>query len=173
MTQIKITDISNLSRAEFVACFGGIYEHSAWIAETVYDQNKHLNAKFANQLASVMREIVDGAPTEAHLKLLRIHPELAGKLAATNSLTNESKAEQASAGLNNCTSEELGQFVDLNKRYMEKFGFPYILAVRGRTKTEILQNFQARLEHNKEIEFNEALNQVHQIAKLRLDALSI
>ena len=151
----------------YVDRFGGVYEHSAWVAEQAFD----MGPPDPEILPEVMRKIVEDAGAEAQLTLLRTHPDLAGKLAKTGALTQESTSEQASAGLDQCTADEFAAFTALNERYKTKFGFPYILAVRGRHRAEILENFRARVNNSLEIEFREALNQVHQIAALRFEAL--
>jgi len=103
--------------------------------------------------------------------LLRAHPDLAGKLAISGELTADSTSEQASAQLDKCTPEEFAEFQSLNDRYKEAFGFPYILAVRGRNRQEILENFRSRVDNTPDTEFAEALKQVHRIALLRIEAL--
>lgn len=147
--------------------FGGVYEHSQWVAEKAFE----MGPPEPDILPTVMRQIVEDSSQDAKLVLLRAHPDLAGKLAKTGALTNESTSEQASAGLDQCTEEEFKAFTALNDRYKTRFGFPYILAVRGRHRTEILENFRARVNNSPEVEFREALNQVHQIAALRFEAL--
>ncbi|NOR61317.1 MAG: 2-oxo-4-hydroxy-4-carboxy-5-ureidoimidazoline decarboxylase [Rhodobacteraceae bacterium] len=151
----------------YVDRFGGVYEHSPWVAEQAFDMGPPDPA----ELPAIMRQIVEDAGKDAQLTLLRAHPDLAGKLAKTGELTNESTSEQASAGLDQCTEEEFTAFTTLNERYKTSFGFPYILAVRGRHRTEILENFRARVDNTPEVEFREALDQVHQIAALRFEAL--
>lgn len=161
----------HLSRDSFLGTFGGVYEHSGWIAEMLFDKKAHLELEKPSDLAGPMAKIVETAPQELQIALLRAHPDLAGKLALAGELTDESTSEQASAGLDQCTPEELQSFNNLNARYREKFGFPFILAIRGRNRAEILENFKKRLAHDVGSEFREALNQVHQIAKLRLQDL--
>ena len=151
----------------YVDRFGGVYEHSPWVAEQAFDMGPPDPA----ELPAIMRQIVEDAGKDAQLTLLCAHPDLAGKLAKTGELTDESTSEQASAGLDQCTEEEFTAFTALNERYKKRFGFPYILAVRGRHRTEILANFKARVDNAPEVEFREALNQVHQIAALRFEAL--
>ncbi len=151
----------------YVDRFGGVYEHSAWVAEKAFE----MGPPEPDVLPAIMRQIVEDASEDAKLKLLRAHPDLAGKLAKTGALTNESTSEQASAGLDQCTEEEFAAFTMLNERYKLRFGFPYILAVRGRHRTEILKDFRARVDNSPEVEFREALDQVHQIAALRFEAL--
>ncbi len=160
-----------LSRDSFLDTFGGVYEHSSWIAEMLFDKKTHLELEKPSDLAGPMAKIVETAPQELQIALLRAHPDLAGKLAKTDELTTESKSEQKNAGLDQCNPDELKAFTELNAQYRERFGFPFILAVRGRTLTDILANFQKRLSNDFGSEFREALNQVHQIAKLRLQGL--
>ncbi len=165
---------SRVSRDEFLAIFGGVYEHSPWIAEKVYDTKlKDVGGltdagNDADALHELMAEAVNQSGREPQLALLRAHPDLAGKLAVRGELTEESTSEQASADLGNCTPEEFAEFQKLNDTYKEKFGFPFILAVRGYHRTDILEIFRARVNNDPETEFNEALTQVHRIALLRL-----
>jgi len=156
-------------RSDFIDTYGGVYEHSPWVAETVYDLG-HANAG-PLELVGPMRATVESAGPELQMVLLRAHPDLAGKLAKTGELTAESTSEQASAGLDQCTDSEFKEFTDLNTRYRARFAFPYILAVRGRNRHEILDNFRTRVGNDMAIEFREALDQVHQIARLRLETL--
>jgi len=155
------------NKRAYLRRFGGVYEHSEWVAEKAFD----MGPPAPEDLPAVMRQIVEAAGHEAQLELLRAHPDLAGKLAKTGALTHESTAEQASAGLDQCTEAEFAEFMSLNEHYKARFGFPYILAVRGRHRTEILENFRSRVDNTPEVEFREALDQVHQIAALRLAAL--
>ncbi len=159
---------SQMSRDNFLKVFGGVYEHSKWIAEEIYDNglNSQHDTVDAMQLAMATR--VELANKEAQLTLLRAHPDLAGKLAISGELTEESTSEQASADLGNCTQEEFDAFQSLNDQYKEKFGFPFILAVRGYHRTQILEIFKVRVNNDVDTEFNEALSQVHKIALLRL-----
>jgi OHCU decarboxylase len=156
------------NKRAFVSRFGGVYEHSPWVAEQAFD----MGPPAPQALPGIMRQIVEDAGHEAQLALLRAHPDLAGKLAKSGTLTHESTSEQASAGLDQCTEAEFAEFTSLNERYKSRFDFPYILAVRGRHRTEILENFRSRVDNAPEVEFREALDQVHQIAALRLEALS-
>ena len=155
------------NKRAYVERFGGVYEHSPWVAEKAFD----MGPPAPQGLPDVMRKIVEEAGAEAQLALLRAHPDLAGKLAKSGVLTAESTSEQTSAGLDQCTEAEFEEFTTLNQRYKSRFGFPYILAVRGRQRREILKNFRARVENPPKVEFREALDQVHQIANLRLKAL--
>lgn len=163
--------MKHLARNSFLDTFGSVYEHSRWIAEMLFDKKIHLKFEKPSDLAGPMAKIVETAPQEMQMALLRAHPDLAGKLATADELTPASKSEQANAGLDQCSPNELKAFTELNALYREKFGFPFILAIRGHTRANILDNFKKRLSHDFGSEFREALNQVHQIAKLRLQDL--
>jgi len=163
---------ATLSREAFVAHYGGVYEHSAWIAERAFDAGITAEADTPDGLGALLRAQVEAAGDAAQLALVRAHPDLAGKLATTGKLTSASASEQAGAGLDACTPREFERFQDLNKAYVERFGFPFILAVAGRRRREILENFERRIYNDPETEFGEALDQVHRIALLRLHALS-
>ena len=163
---------SQLNERDFVARFGGVYEHSPWIAEAVWrldpDPDLAADQDSAEGIHQAFISVLEGADREAKLALLRAHPDLAGKLAITGRLTAESTSEQAGADLGNCTPQEFVEFKQLNDRYKEKVSFPFILAVRGYQRAEILEIFKARAENDPETEFREALLQVHRIALLRL-----
>jgi 2-oxo-4-hydroxy-4-carboxy-5-ureidoimidazoline decarboxylase len=155
-----------MRRDEFVARYGSIYEHSPWVAETVYDEgDPHGN------LAERLAACVDKASRERKLELIRAHPDLAGKAAVAGDLSEASTEEQRSARLDQCTDEEYERFQALNRDYREKFGFPFVLAVRGRNREEILSAFSARLDNDPETEFETAIEEIHKIARLRLKAL--
>ncbi|NQU71093.1 MAG: 2-oxo-4-hydroxy-4-carboxy-5-ureidoimidazoline decarboxylase, partial [Rhodospirillales bacterium] len=153
-----------MSKQAFVDMFGGVYEHSPWVAEAVWNMRRDA----ATDLHAAFRRVLDQADHDAKLTLLRAHPDLAGKLAIHDKLTPDSTTEQAGAGLDSCTEEEFAEFQDLNQRYQEKFGFPFILAVRGYGRGEILQAFRQRIANDVGTEFETALEQVHRIALLRL-----
>ena len=161
-----------MTRAEFVSAFGGIYEHSQWVAEAVWESGLDPTDVGTERLAGKMADIVEAAGRSRQMALLCAHPELAGKLAAAGHLTNESTSEQAGAGLDQCTKEEFSEFQTLNHNYNTKFGHPFIIAVNGLNSTTILVKFRQRLEANPEDEFLTALSEVHKIALLRLQALS-
>ena len=160
-----------LSRTSFIATFGGIYEHSPWVAETLYDQGLSKDDGDPTKLAERMAAIVDAAGDERQMALLCSHPELAGKLAISGSLTAESTAEQASAQLDQCSAKEFAEFQNLNQRYHETFGHPFIIAVRGLDRAKILAAFRKRVNNSSHVEFRTALAEVHKIAQLRLDQL--
>lgn len=159
---------SQSSRQEFVSRYGGIFEHSPWIAERAYEAGLSELADTASGLHAQLSRIFKNANDEEKLGVLRAHPDLAGKLAQAKRLTAESTAEQASAGLDLLSDEERREFTELNEAYTQKFGFPFIIAVKGRSKHEILSAFKRRLNNDRETEFNTACAQVERIALLRL-----
>ena len=155
-------------QGQFIKIFGEVYESSPWIAEKVFSKGikpEHNNPEI---LHGAMKKIVNSATKVQKLSLLCAHPDLAGKLAISGNLTKASVAEQNSADLSNCTLAEFELFEDLNTQYNNKFGFPFILAVRGFQRAQILEIFKKRINNDIKIEFNEALMQVHRIALLRL-----
>ncbi len=161
-----------LSKAKFLTAFGGVYEHSPWIAEACFDRGLTPLQDSAEGLAAEMRDVVIDAGPAPQLALLRSHPDLAGRLALAGELTDDSTSEQASAALDQCSSAEYSEFQSLNSQYKAKVGFPFILAVRGFERGDILAIFRRRVENDPEAEFAEALNQVHRIALLRLQQIT-
>ena len=159
---------SRMGRAEFVLRFGGIYEHSPWIAEQAFDAGIGPEQDSASGLHAALAHVFRHADDAARLGVLTAHPDLAGKLAAARRLTPESTAEQAGAGLDALTDAERARFSDLNARYVARFGFPFILAVRDHDKAAILETFERRLTHDRDSEFAEACHQVERIAHHRL-----
>ena len=157
-----------LSRDDFIARFGGIFEHSAWVAEGAYDHGLSAESDTPEGLHADMATIMRAAAKERQLALINAHPDLAGKLHAAGRLTQDSTKEQSSAGLDMLTDAERRRFTELNDAYKARFGFPFILAVKGKTKADILQAFETRLHHSKEQEFATALEQIEKIALLRL-----
>ncbi|MGB1474278.1 MAG: 2-oxo-4-hydroxy-4-carboxy-5-ureidoimidazoline decarboxylase, partial [Candidatus Puniceispirillaceae bacterium] len=155
-------------KADFLANFGEIFEKSEWVAEEAFGLELGRAHDSAEGLHNALCRVFRSAGRDKQLAVLRAHPDLAGKLALQGKLTQSSTEEQASAGLDSLTPEELAQFSQLNTRYMEKFGFPFIIAVKGMHKTDILQAFQIRVEHDSDTEFAEACGQVEKIALLRL-----
>jgi urate oxidase len=162
---------SQMDRNDFVARFGSIFEHSPWIAERAFDGELGPANDTAVGLHFALRTQFRAATDEERLGVLRAHPDLAGKLAAAKRLTAESTAEQASAGLDALTDAEREKFTALNTAYVDKFGFPFIIAVRDNTKASILAAFERRLDSTPAVEFATACAQVERIARLRLDAL--
>lgn len=160
-----------MSTADFVKRFGGIYEHSPWVAERAAPF-VGASADF-DQIAELMADCVDNASHDQQLALIRAHPELAGKTQIANKLTEHSSAEQASAGLDQCSEEEFQRFQSFNERYKEKFDFPFVMAVRDSSRAAILEEFERRLENDYAMEFETAIVEVHKIARLRLEAIGL
>jgi len=154
---------------DFIAHYAGVYEHSPWVAEQVAP----LAADTADvaQIAMLMADCVDNASIEQQLELIRAHPDLAGKAQLAGELTADSTAEQSSAGLDQCSAEELERFQSLNSDYWEKFGFPFVMAVRESDRSAVIDAFAARLENDYDLEFETALTEIHKIARLRLGAM--
>ena len=153
---------------KFVGAFGGIFEHSAWIAEKAYELELGPAHDTAIGLHNALCRVFRSADKDKRLGVLRAHPDLAGKLAAAKRLTDESTAEQASAGLDALTDEERQAFMSLNEEYTSRFGFPFIIAVKGLDKFTILRDFRNRLKNEREAEFASACEQVEKIALHRL-----
>ena len=164
--------LHEMSENECLDALGGIYEHSLWVAESLLASGISAADNDPDHLAQRMKAIVNAASDAAKLTLLRAHPELAGKLAIAGNLTAESTAEQASAGLDRCSPEEFAAFQALNTAYGEKFGHPFIIAVRGLTRADILAAFRRRIDNDERTEFATALAEVHKIARLRLEMLA-
>src|SRR5690606_23467202 len=162
---------SQLDKAEFVERYGSIFEHSPWIAERAWDGELAPANDNAIGLHLALRTQFRLATQAERLAVLRAHPDLAGKLAAAKRLTEASSAEQASAGLDALTDAERAEFEQLNTAYVEKFGFPFIIAVRDNTKAMILDAMRSRLASDRETEFATACAQVERIALLRLRAI--
>ncbi len=157
------------TEAEFVSWYGGIYEHSPWVAEEAAPFAAGIDK--VDRIAEIMADCVDNASTDRQLALIRAHPDLAGKAQIAGELTQDSTDEQASAGLDRCSAEEYERFQSLNEDYHEKFGFPFVVAVRGSSRTEILAVFARRLDNDAATEFETALSEIHEIARLRIEAL--
>lgn len=157
------------TREEFVDLYGGIYEHSAWVAEESWDSAG--DPFDQDSLPEKLARCVDAASYDRKLALIRAHPDLAGKAAVAGELTEESTDEQAAAGIDRCSPEEYEQFQLLNAAYKQKFGFPFVMAVRNSHRREILDAFTARLKNDNETEFATAISEIHKIARLRLEAM--
>ena len=159
---------SRMDRASFTARFGGIFEHSPWIAERAWALELGPAHDTAAGLHNALARAFRSASRAERLGVLTAHPDLAGKLAAARRLTADSTAEQVSAGLDALTDAERIEFTELNNAYTARHGFPFIIAVRDHTKATILDAFRRRLEQDNEVEFTEACRQVERIAELRL-----
>ena len=159
---------STMNEEAFVAKFGGVFEHSPWIAERAWNRELGPAHDTAVGLHSILTRVFRSAYDAERLEVLNAHPDLAGKLAAAKKLTAESTAEQASAGLDALTDTERAKFTELNRRYVEKHGFPFIIAVKGLSKDEILKAFENRIDNDRDTELKTACRQVERIALLRL-----
>lgn len=159
---------SDMTATQFMAKFGGIYEHSDWVATQIIDEGIDAKDNSVDHLVGRMAAIVDTAGPERQMALLCAHPELAGKLAIAGELTSASTTEQAGAGLDQCSPQEFAAFTSLNADYRSRFGHPFIIAVRGLDRAGILAAFKARINNDRETEFVTALAEVHKIARLRL-----
>jgi len=153
----SIDKFNKLSKTEFISIFGNIFEKTEWIAERCYESKPYNNL---DELVSKMMKIFENIEKERHLEILNSHPDLA----VEKKLTKDSKNEQKNASLNQCTDEEFIEFKKLNEEYKKKFSFPFIVAVKGKNKEEILNSFRQRITNNINLEFEEAKKQVKKIA---------
>lgn len=160
---------SRMPRALFVERFGDIFEHTPAIAERTHRAGLNASHDNAKGLHAAMIAQMHAMTRDEKAALIKAHPDLAGKLALAGNLTDDSRVEQGSAGLDRLTSAELTRFTDLNDAYKAKFGFPFIFAVRGSTKDDILAAFERRIGNSEAAEFDEALRQIERIALLRLE----
>jgi OHCU decarboxylase len=157
----SIDKFNKLSKTEFISIFGNIFEKTEWIAERCYESKPYNNP---DELVSKMMKIFENSEKEKHLEILNSHPDLA----VEKRLTENSKNEQKNASLNQCNDKEFLEFKNLNEEYKKKFGFPFIIAVKGKNKEEILNSFRQRITNNINLEFEEAKKQVKKIANFRL-----
>ena len=158
------SNLNNLNQGKFISLFGVIFEKTQWIAEKLFELKPFKNK---DDLINKMIKIYESSSKDEILNILRSHP----KLAVEKKLTEYSNQEQSRANLKNCTQEEFDEFTKLNSEYEKKFGFPFIMAVKGKDKIEILNNFRQRINNNIEFEFEESKKQVKKIAQFRLDEL--
>ena len=163
-----INKINKLSKSEFIKVFANIFENAAWIAEELYKQKPFNDYE---DLSSKMLDIFDNTSKENQIKILNAHPDLADNT-KISSLTQDSIKEQNSAGLDQCTENEFNEFKNLNDKYKKRFGFPFIYAVKGKSKIEILNNFKQRVSCDINVEFIEAKKQVKKIASLRIKKIT-
>jgi 2-oxo-4-hydroxy-4-carboxy-5-ureidoimidazoline decarboxylase len=154
-----------MDRARFVATLASIFEHSPWVAEHVAGARPFASV---DALHDAMVAAVQAAPADLQLALIRAHPQLAGKAAIRGELTAESTREQAGAGLDACTADEFARLTELNARYNARFGFPFVLAVKGYDRRGIIAAFEARVTRTNEEEHAENLRQIARIARVRL-----
>ena len=161
----SVDKVNKLSKSDFISTFGNVFEKTTWIAEKVFNFKPFGN--FEN-LSEKFLIIFENENEKNCLKIFNAHPELAIK----KIMTTDSRKEQSNAKLNQCTEEELKEFIELNKDYKNKFGFPFIYAVKGKSKNEILNNFKERVTCDIDVEFVESVKQVKKIAKLRINEIN-
>ena len=159
-----------MDKGEIIDLLKSIYEHSAWVPERLLSQNIS-EIKTKEQLQLMMQKIVDNASEIEKLNLIKAHPELGKKLRRQEKLTKFSEEEQKSAGLDQCSDQEFETLTKLNNEYRSKFEFPFIIAVRGLGKNQIIDNMKKRVNNSKSQEFDTAINEIHKIAKLRIKDL--
>jgi len=157
----SVDKVNKLSKSDFISIFGNVFEKTDWIAEKAYALKPFNNFQ---ELFSKMMEIFENSKKEKHIEILNAHPHLA----VEKKLTEDSKNEQKNASLNQCNDAEFIEFKKLNEEYKKKFGFPFIIAVKGKNKEEILNSFRQRITNNINLEFEEAKKQVKKIASFRL-----
>ena len=165
---MTLADINALEEPQFVHTLGGVFEHSPWVAQRAFARRPFASV---DALHAAMNDVVSSASADEQLALLRAHPELAGKAAIRGELTADSTTEQGGAGLTACSPDEFAQLTQLNRRYLAKFGFPFILAVKGYDRAGVIREFARRVEHDRARELTECLAQVARITRFRLDAL--
>ncbi|MEU6662432.1 2-oxo-4-hydroxy-4-carboxy-5-ureidoimidazoline decarboxylase [Streptomyces sp. NPDC046821] len=163
-----IADVNAMTREDFVGSLGGIFEHASWVADETWGR---LPFSDVDALHAAMIETVRSSPSERVLEFLNGHPELAGSEARAGTMTDDSKGEQSSAGLDALTAAEVAEMTELNKTYRESHGFPFILAVRDRDKDAVLKELRLRTERPTDVEWDEALTQIGFITRQRLGRL--
>ncbi len=163
-----LTEINRLNAAQFSQVFGAVYERSPWIAERAFALRPAGGFASRAQVHAALVAAVQSASDAGKVALLNAHPELAGREAVAGALTAASTSEQSSAGLTSMTAADVAQLRELNAAYREKFGFPFIIAVRNNTQSAIFGAVKSRLANSREMEINNGLMQVGEIARLRL-----
>lgn len=171
MSRLQTLTPSQLPRAEFVATFADIYEHSPWVAEQAYDLGLDDSLNTVEGLHQRMADLLLSADKATQLALINAHPDLAGKAAVQGQLTDASTSEQSAAGIQQCTAEEFARFTELNAAYKAKFAFPFIMAVKDSNRQQILAAFEERIHNSVEAEFRRALAEINNIALFRLQTL--
>jgi OHCU decarboxylase len=161
--------INALDREAFTARFGPLFEHSPWVAENAYDRRPFGDR---DELHAALCAAMYEAPRERQLALIRAHPDLAGRAAIEGTLTPDSRREQSSAGLDRLSADEYEAFTGTNAAYSARFGFPFVICVRGHDKASILAAAASRLEHDRDEEVAVALAEIAKIARLRLEDMS-
>jgi 2-oxo-4-hydroxy-4-carboxy-5-ureidoimidazoline decarboxylase len=163
---LSLEAVNALSADGFLAAFGDVAEHSPWVAERAAARRPFQSR---DAMVDAFAAAVAEAPREARLALIRAHPDLAGRAAIAGEMAEDSKREQKGAGLDRLTPDEFARFTDLNGRYRDRFGFPFIFAVKGATKDMILAAFESRVGADPEAEFETALAQIARIFRFRIE----
>jgi 2-oxo-4-hydroxy-4-carboxy-5-ureidoimidazoline decarboxylase len=166
--RLDLAALNAMNRDDFVAALGSTFEHSPWVAERAWTARPFASV---DQLHAAMLDVVRSAPPDAQLAFLCGHPELAGREAQEATMTADSVSEQASAGLDALTRDEMSEMQRLNKAYLERHGFPFVIAVRRHTKQQIFAEMRRRVGANTVTEFSEALAQIGYITRMRVGAL--
>jgi 2-oxo-4-hydroxy-4-carboxy-5-ureidoimidazoline decarboxylase len=166
--KISLTSLNQFHREQFIEALGGIFEHSPWVADLVYEYQP-FDSKA--RLHQTMVEVVKQTPEFQRMALICNHPELAGKEADEGTLTEDSQQEQSRAGLDQCSAAELTQLKSLNNSYREKFDFPFVIAVTGLDKSQVIAAIESRLKNSAEDEFDTSINEIAKIGMIRLNAL--
>jgi 2-oxo-4-hydroxy-4-carboxy-5-ureidoimidazoline decarboxylase len=165
---MTVDDLNRMSKADFTAALGAIYEHSPWIAVRAAERRPFTTV---DALSAAMSKVVAEASADEQIGLVAAHPDLGGRLARAGKLAPSSADEQASLGLERLSDEEFEAFESMNTRYRQLFGFPFVIAVKRHTRSSVLAAFEARLRHDAETERRIALSEIDMIARFRLDAL--
>jgi 2-oxo-4-hydroxy-4-carboxy-5-ureidoimidazoline decarboxylase len=163
---MTVAEVNGLSPAAFLAAFGDVAERSSWVAEGAATLRPYASRE---AMIAAFAEVVAKAPEAQQLALIRSHPDLAGRAAMIGDMAADSKREQAGAGLGALTPAEFRRFTELNTRYRDTFGFPFIFAVKGATKSQILEAFEARIGNARAREFATALVEVNRIFRFRIE----
>ncbi len=166
--KIPLASLNQYSKDQFVESLGGIFEHSPWVADLVYEDRPF---ETIGQLQQTMLEAVRHSPEMQRMALICSHPELAGKEAAAGTLTEDSHQEQARAGLDQCTAEDLAQLQSLNQAYRKNFEFPFVIAVTGLDKAQIIAALESRLKNSFTVEFDASIAEIGKISMIRLNTL--
>ncbi len=166
--KIPLASLNQYSKDQFVESLGGIFEHSPWVADLVYEDRPF---ETIGQLQQTMLEAVQHSPEMQRMALICNHPELAGKEAAAGTLTEDSRQEQSRAGLDQCTAEDLAQLQSLNQAYRKNFEFPFVIAVTGLNKAQIIAALESRLKNSFTVEFDASIAEIGKISMIRLNTL--
>ncbi|WP_263262978.1 2-oxo-4-hydroxy-4-carboxy-5-ureidoimidazoline decarboxylase [Pseudomonas sp. RIT-PI-S] len=171
MTVFATLEPATLGREAFIAAFADVYEHSPWVAAHTWDRLGGQGLESIEAVHAAMSATLLSADHDRQLTLIQAHPDLAGRAAIAGQLTAASSSEQAGAGIHLCTPTEFSRFTELNAAYKARFGFPFIMAVKGSDRHQILAAFETRIHHARGVEFRCALDEINKIALFRLQAL--